>query len=383
MELDPACVNLRALVEAAGRAGYDVPREAHEFEIFGMTCATCSGRIETILKGFFGVIRADVNLASERVSVESIVGTLRPAALVNAVRAAGYDAELITNDREHDPQLLSVEERLGHEMCRTIAAIALSVPLLLPMVGVTLPGWLAFLLATPVQFVVGGRFHSGAWKALRAGVCNMDLLVSLGTSVAYFYSVYLLLLGPVDSHPYFEVAAVAIALIVLGKWLKLQAKRSTRDAIRALMSLRPDTACIERGGIEIDGPADAVAIGDIVIVRPGERLPIDGSVVSGESDVDESLLTGQSMPVDKCAGAKVTSGSINGSGLLRVKATAVGEHSTLSLIIGRIEHAQGRKPLIQHIFDCVATIYVAIVFGTVLITFLGWRLIVDRHADRG
>ena len=376
IEFDPTRVKPNALAEAVERAGYNVPRETRDLTITGMTCATCAGRIEAALSGVPGVTRVDVNLASERATVESIVGILRPATLVSAVRAAGYDAEFITDDRERDRQLLAAEDqRLGREKRRAIVAIVLSAPLLLPMFGALLPGWLALLLATLVQFVIGGPFYGGAWKALRAGTGNMDLLVSLGTSAAYFYSLYLLLFGPPGSHLYFEAGAVVIALVVLGKWLEARAKRSTTAAIRSLMSLRPDKARIEHAEGEIEISVAEVAVGDVAIVRPGERLPVDGIVLSGHSDVDESLLTGESMPVQKQAGDKVTGGSINGSGLLRITTTAVGEQSMLSRIIALVEHAQARKPPIQRVVDRVAAIFVPIVLGVALVAFLAWWLI--------
>ena len=376
IEFDPTRVKPNALAEAVERAGYNVPRETRDLTITGMTCATCAGRIEAALSGVPGVTRVDVNLASERATVESIVGILRPATLVSAVRAAGYDAEFITDDRERDRQLLAAEDqRLGREKRRAVVAIVLSAPLLLPMFGALLPGWLALLLATLVQFVIGGPFYGGAWKALRAGTGNMDLLVSLGTSAAYFYSLYLLLFGPPGSHLYFEAGAVVIALVVLGKWLEARAKRSTTAAIRSLMSLRPDKARIEHAEGEIEISVAEVAVGDVAIVRPGERLPVDGIVLSGHSDVDESLLTGESMPVQKQAGDKVTGGSINGSGLLRITTTAVGEQSMLSRIIALVEHAQARKPPIQRVVDRVAAIFVPIVLGVALVAFLAWWLI--------
>jgi len=376
IEFDPTRVKPNALAEAVERAGYNVPRETRDLTITGMTCATCAGRIEAALSGVPGVTRVDVNLASERATVESIVGILRPATLVSAVRAAGYDAEFITDDRERDRQLLAAaDQRLEREKRRAIVAIVLSAPLLLPMFGALLPGWLALLLATPVQFVIGGPFYGGAWKALRAGTGNMDLLVSLGTSAAYFYSLYLLLFGPPGSHLYFEAGAVVIALVVLGKWLEARAKRSTTGAIRALMSLRPDKARIERPEGEVEISVADVAVGDVAIVRPGERLPVDGIVLSGHSDLDESLLTGESMRVHKQVGDKVTGGSINGSGLLRITTTAVGEQSTLSRIIALVEHAQARKPPIQRVVDRVAAIFVPIVLGVALIAFLAWWLI--------
>jgi Cu+-exporting ATPase len=370
-QLDPI-----ALAEAVERAGYEVPRETRELAISGMTCATCVGRVEAALKRVPGVTRAEVNLASEKASIDGITGVLRPSDLVAAVRQAGYEAELLTGDRERDQAIVAADERrLRRETWRIVAAVVLSAPLLFPMFGMMLPSWLQFVLATPVQFVIGGRFYVGAWKALRARTGNMDLLVSLGTSAAYFYSLYLMLAGPSGAHLYFEAAAVVIALIMVGKWLEVRAKRSTTAAIRALMSLRPENARIERDGGEIEVPVADVAVGEIVVVRPGERIPVDATVLTGRSDVDESLLTGESLPVTKAAGDQITGGSINGSGLLRARTRAVGEQSTLSRIIALVEHAQAKKPPVQRLVDRVAAVFVPVVLAVALAAFLGWWLI--------
>jgi Cu+-exporting ATPase len=372
---DPERVTPVALAEAVERAGYDVPYETRELAISGMTCATCAGRVEKALAAVPGVVRATVNLASEKASVEGLAGVLRPADLIAAVQRAGYEAELLTGDVERDRQIVAAEERrLRWETWRIAAAVMLSAPLLLPMFGVPLPGWLQLALATPVQFIIGARFYVAAWKALRAGTGNMDLLVSLGTSAAYFYSLYLLVSG-IGHHLYFEAAAVVIALIMLGKWLEGRAKRSTTAAIRSLTSLRPDTARVERDGGEIEVPVAAVAVRDVVMVRPGERLPVDGVVLSGRSEVDESLLTGESLPVAKSPGDKVTGGSINGTGLLRIETTAVGEQSTLSRIIALVENAQAKKAPVQRLVDRVAAIFVPVVLVVALGAFLGWWLV--------
>src|SRR5260221_4150246 len=257
---------------------------------------------------------------------------------------------------------------------RIVSAVVLSAPLLLPMFGVPLPGWLQPAFATPVQFILGARFYVAAGKALRAGPGNMDLLVSLGTSAAYFYSLYLFASG-MGQHLYFEAAAVIIALIMLGKWLEARAKRSTTSAIRALMSLRPERAHVERDGGEIEVPVAAVAVHDVAVVRPGERLPVDGVVLAGRSEVDESLLTGESLPVAKGPGEKVTGGSISGGGLLRLETTAVGEQSTLARIIALVENAQTKKAPVQRLVDRVAAIFVPVVLVVALGAFLGWWLI--------
>ncbi|WP_280985826.1 heavy metal translocating P-type ATPase [Bradyrhizobium sp. ISRA464] len=371
VEFDSSKVNPVALAEAVVGAGYEVPREMRELAISGMSCATCVGRVEAALKRVPGVMRAEVNLASEKATVEGIAGILRPSDLIAAVQNAGYGAELLTGDRERDEAIVAAEDRrLRRETWRIIAAVVLSAPLLVPMFGMMLPGWLQFALATPVQFGVGWRFYTGAWRALRARTGNMDLLVSLGTSAAYFYSVYLMLAGPPGGHLYFEAAAVVIALIMVGRWLEVRAKRSTTAAIRALMSLRPARARIERDGGEIEVPVADVSVGEIVVVRPGGKIPVDATVLTGRSEVDESL------PVPKAAGDKITGGSINGGGLIRAQASAVGDQSTLSRIIALVEHAQTKKPPVQRLVDRVAAVFVPIVLAIALAAFLGWWLMV-------
>jgi Cu+-exporting ATPase len=335
--------------------------------------------VEKALASVAGVMRVEVNLARENALVEGIAGVMRPADLIATVHRAGYDAELLTGDVERDRQMIAAEERrLKRETWRIAAAVMLSAPLLLPMVGIMLPAALQLALATPVQFIVGARFYAAAWKALRARTGNMDLLVALGTSTAYFYSLYLMIAAPPDTHLYFEAAAVVIALIMVGKWLEARAKRSTTAAIQALMSLRPERARVERAGGEIEVPVSAVMLHDVVVVRPGERLPVDGVVRSGYSEVDESLLTGESLPVAKQAGDKVTGGSINGSGLLRTETTAVGAQSTLSRIIALVESAQLKKAPVQRLVDQVAAIFVPVVLAIALAAFLGWWLILGN-----
>ena len=371
---DPARANPARLAEAVAEAGYAVPRETRILKISGMTCATCVSRVEKALRGVPGVLAAAVNLATDEAAVEGIAGAMRAADLVASVRDAGYGAELVTGDLERDRALASAEKRrLRRETWRTAGAIVLAAPLLLPMLGIPLPPWLELGLATAVQLGFGARFYRAAWKALRARTGNMDLLVAIGTSAAYFYSVYLMA-GGIAHHLYFEAAAVLIALVILGKWLETRAKRSTTAAIRALMALRPEAARVERAGGEVELPVSAVAPGDVCVVRPGERLPVDGIVRAGASAVDESLLSGESLPVAKSAGDKVTGGSINGSGLLRVEATAVGEQSTLARIIALVEHAQVKKAPVQRLVDRVAAVFVPFVLLVAAVTALGWWL---------
>jgi P-type Cu+ transporter len=353
----------------------------HALAISGMTCATCALRVERALSAAPGVLRAEVNLATNRGSVEGKAEELRPADLIAAVRRAGYEAELLTGDRERDREIAAAEARRMRAASRRLAvAIVLSVPFLGPMVGITLPGWLQLTLATPVQFLIGARFYLGAWKAVRARTGNMDLLVALGTSAAYFYSLYLLLARSAGTGLYFDSAAVVITLVTAGRWLEARAKRSTTEQIKALMSLRPERARVARGEEEIEIPASAVAVGDVVVVRPGERLPVDGVVIGGHSEVDESLLTGESLPVAKAAGDKVTGGSINGHGLLRIETTAVGNEATLSRIIALIEGAQVKKAPVQHLVDRVAGVFVPVVLAISAAAFLGWWLIAGEFS---
>lgn len=364
------------IAEALQRTDGGLQHETRELAISGMTCATCALRVERALAAVAGVARAEVNLATERASVEGVAGRLRPADLITAIRRAGYGAELLTGDVSKDRELAAAEKhRAKLESLRLAAAIALSVPLLAPMLGAELSGWMQLVLATPVQFLIGARFYAGAWRALRARVGNMDLLVALGTSAAYFYSLYLLAARPAGAPLYFDSAAVVIALVTLGKWLEARAKRSTTAQIKTLMSLRPERARVAREGEEVEIPAAAVVRGDVVVVRPGERVPVDGVVIGGRSEVDESLLTGESLPLAKAPGDRVTGGSINGSGLLRIETTAIGEQSILARIIALVEGAQARKAPVQRLVDRVASIFVPVVLVIASLAFLGWWLI--------
>jgi P-type Cu+ transporter len=372
---NPQRVTPHQLAHAVTDAGYEIRPERREFAIHGMTCATCVNRVEKALVGVPGVRRAEVNLATERATVEGIGGLLRAALLIEAVRDAGYDAELLTGDADQRRAAGSADQaQLRRQLSQVVTAAVLSLPLTLPMFGVPLPGWLALLLATPVQFVFGARFYIAGWKAVRAGTGNMDLLVSLGTSAAYCYSAILVARGGADT--YFDAAAVVITLVLLGRWLEARARRATGAAIRALLALRPDTARVERpDGSTMEIAVAALSSGDIVAIRPGERIPADGCILSGESQADESLLTGESLPVDKQAGDAVTGGTINGSGLLRVDITAVGADSTLARIIALVEGAQSHKAPVQRLVDRVAAVFVPVVLACALVALLGWWIL--------
>jgi Cu+-exporting ATPase len=353
------------------------PSESVRLQVGGMTCASCVARVEKALAKVPGVASASVNLATEVATVQA-AATVPVAALAAAIEKAGYSAQQV---------VATVPGVAGAANMNALpdwwpvaASIVLTVPLLAPMLlqlagsAWMLPGWLQLALATPVQFWLGARFYVAGWKALRAGSGNMDLLVALGTSAAYGLSVYLLVrhTGHGMPHLYFEASAAVITLVLLGKWLEARAKRQTTDAIRALNALRPTTARVRRDGVDVDVPIDRVALGDLVIVRAGDRIPVDGEVVEGRSHVDESLITGESLPVAKSVGAAVTGGSVNAEGVLAVRTLAIGAETTLARIIRMVESAQAAKAPIQRIVDRVSAVFVPIVLGIALVTFVAW-----------
>jgi Cu+-exporting ATPase len=383
IQFDPLATSAAQLVRAIEDAGYDVGQETFALKIGSMTCASCVSRVEKALSAVPGVTKAVVNLATESAHVEATAGLTHQDQLIKAVEDAGYEAELIV-DSAKDQALAEAKDtaQRQRETLRMSAALVLAAPLLLPMLGYDIAGWVQFLLATPVQVIIGARFYVAAWKAVRNGAGNMDLLVALGTSTAYVYSIWLLVFAPGHHHHYyFEASSVVIALVVMGKWLEGRAKRSTSSAIRALMALRPATAILEREGVETEVPLSAIVTGDIVIVRPGQSLPVDGIVLSGHSSVDESLLTGESLPIEKSLGDKVTGGSINGDGLLRISTTAIGAQSVLSRIIALVEGAQAKKAPVQKLVDQVAAIFVPVVLLCAVLAFLGWWLILNDPAN--
>jgi Cu+-exporting ATPase len=363
---------------AISRAGFDVGVQTTRLKIGGMTCATCSQRVEKVLRRADGVATAQVNLATEVATIAHtpVVGL---AQLVEAVERAGYTAERAATDADaRREQEARDAAKVRRELLIVAGAALVTAPLVAPMMlaplGVdwTLPGWAQLLLTLPVQLGAGARFYRGAWGALRSGSANMDVLVSLGTSAAFLLSVWLMAQG--SAHLYFEAAAAVITLVLLGKVLEGRAKRSTTRAVQALMDLRPQTARVLRDGREIEVAADAVGRGELVIVRPGERVPVDGTIVEGRSALDESLITGESLPVAREPGDEVPGGAINGDGLLRIEATHVGEESVLSRIIALVEEAQATKPPIQRTVDRVAAVFVPAVLAVALVTLAGWLL---------
>lgn len=369
-----------------GRAGVpetelvmDSMKDSHQadwtLDITGMSCASCVGRIEKALGQVPGVTSASVNLATERASVQGAISTVRPTTLIEAVTAAGYDARLVEVEtpQQGDP-------RRANGLLVVVASLLLSVPLVLPMamapfgVHVGLPGWFQWLLATPVQFVFGARFYRGAGRALEAGAANMDVLVALGTSAAYGLSVYGLLTQAPAHALYFESAAMVVSLVLLGKWLETRAKFATTSALRALQAIQPETARVRHGGQEREVATETVAPGDTVVIRPGERLPVDGVIVEGSSHIDESAVSGESMPVPKTVGQAVTGGTINAEGLLIVTATTVGVESTLARIVRLVENAQAVKAPVQRLVDRISAVFVPVILGLALLTFAGWWL---------
>ncbi len=383
----------------------------HTLEVAGMTCASCAGRVEKALLAVPGVQRAQVNLATEKASVQVDAATEARAlglAAAAALSRAGYEATLVGDWAPVPGAVPTPEDLLGKAHAHRpeqgpgpsaahtlqpkrrptlpdawpwMAGAVLTLPLMGPMLlqwlgmNVALNAWFQWALATPVQFVLGWRFYKAGWRALRAGAGNMDLLVALGTSAAYGLSVFLLFkhAGHGMPHLYFEASAAVITLVLLGKWLEGRAKRQTTDAIRALQALRPSTALVRReGGVEEDVPVENLRVGDLVIVRPGDRVAADGEILEGRSHVDESLITGESLPVAKQVGDSVTGGAINGEGLLLVRTRAVGAETTLARIIRMVESAQLGKAPIQRLVDRVSAVFVPVVLGIALLTSLGW-----------
>ncbi|MEN0107856.1 MAG: heavy metal translocating P-type ATPase [Pseudomonas sp.] len=370
--------SLPQLIAAVQNAGYKIASSRLELAISGMTCASCAGRIERALAQVPGISSVNVNLATERAHLE-LLGNVAPANLLAAVQAAGYSASLISAAQpQQDPQ-----RHLQRESWTVLLALILAAPLVAPMLlepfGLhwMLPAWVQFALATPVQFILGARFYRAAYHAVRAGAGNMDLLVALGTSAAYGLSLYQWWSAPAGAmaHLYFEAASVVIALVLLGKYLESRAKRQTASAIRALEALRPDSAVRLRDGVEERVAIGAIALGDLIVVKPGERFAVDGEVVDGHSHADEALISGESLPQAKAPGDRVTSGAINGEGRLLIRTQALGGETVLARIIRLVEDAQAAKAPIQKLVDRVSQVFVPVVLVAALLTLAGWLLV--------
>ena len=413
---DSAQVVPAQLRDAVERAGYGVITDQVELPITGMTCASCVNRVEKALKKVPGVLDASVNLASEQASVTYVPSASGWSELKAAVEAAGYGV-IETADTDvgtaEDVEATARARELADKRRKLIVGVALGLPLfLLSMArdgGLIAPwltpcwaaaeaqmdaaggnaggsmimhypaaadllNWLFLLLATPVQFYSGRDFYIHAWKALKARTANMDTLIALGASAAYFYSVALLLFG-IPGHVYFETAALIITLILVGKYLEARAKSQTSAAIKTLIGLQAKTARVLRGGVEQDVPLAEVHKGDIVIVRPGEKVPVDGVVISGRSSLDESMVTGESLPVEKGEGDTVIGATMNKTGSFQFRATRVGKETALAQIIKLVQQAQGSRAPVQRLVDQVAAVFVPVVIGIALVTFLVWYFI--------
>jgi Cu+-exporting ATPase len=362
---------LAALAAAVEHAGYGLRRRELRLKITGMSCASCVGRVEKSLLKQPGVLLAEVNLAAETARVVLLDGAAT-APLLAALAKAGYPATL------DEAGAVAQRTPWAQSGWPVLLGLLLCTPLVLPMLmggghAAMLGGWWQLGLALPVQFGLGARFYLAGWRALRDGSGNMDLLVALGTSAAFGLSLFELLQGR-EHGLYFESSAVVVTLVLLGKWLEARAKRGTGAAIRALARLQPEVARVLRDGAELELPIAALRPGELVRVRPGERLPVDGVVTEGRSAVDESLITGESLPVPKGPGEVVTGGAVNGEGLLTIRCTALGAESRLARIARLVEQAQGAKPPIQRLVDQVAAVFVPVVVGIAVVTLLGWGL---------
>ena len=376
VQVDAPGIPPRTLEAAVQAAGYEVPHHTATLAIEGMTCASCVARVEKALLRVPGVLSASVNLATEQASVVRLGGAAEQADLVAAVERAGYHArEPAAGVAAGNAESKAAGPAFGPGARVALAAL-LSAPLVLPMLAghrwMLTGGW-QLALALPVQFWLGAPFYRAGWAALRAGAGNMDLLVALGTSAAFGLSLWTLVTSPLVMPPlYFESAAVVITLVMFGKWLEGRAKRQTTEALRALQALRPPTARVRRDGAEFTLPVGELRIRDVVVIRPGERLPADGVLVDGHSQLDESLLTGESEPLAKGPGDPVIGGTINGDGLLVARVTAVGTETALARIVRLVESAQARKAPIQRLVDRVSAVFVPAVVVTALVTFAGW-----------
>jgi len=388
LSFDPDQVKVETLVEKIQEAGYGVAKATVDIPVTGMTCANCAMTIErTLKKKVPGVVNASVNFASERARVEYIPSVTGLDEMIQAIEKAGYGAIRPDDALEgEDAELQARRAEIKDQTAKFAVGLAFTIPLFVlsmgrdfglfgPWAGAPWVNWLFLVLATPVQFYTGWDYYYGGFKSLRNRSANMDVLVAMGSSVAYVYSFALLLVPALGHHVYFETSAVIITLIKLGKMLEARTKGRTGGAIRKLMKLRPKTAFIEVDGQEKEIPVSQVRVGDRIIVRPGEAFPVDGAVLDGESSVDESMLTGEPMPADKQAGDSVAAGTINGEGRLRIEARKVGKDTALARIIRLVQEAQGSKAPVQALADRVAAVFVPGVIGIALLTFILWWLI--------
>jgi Cu+-exporting ATPase len=384
---DPAQITVKEIGAKIEDLGYQVIKDKANFKITGMSCAACANRIEKGLNKLPGIYSASVNLVGEKAAVEYDSREITIEQMKAKIDSLGFTAHDLTDNKDRNQEKQVKEAEVSRQRFRLILSAVLSFPLLWAMVlhffgimgsvGHLLNNpYLQLILATPVQFVAGRQFYRGAYAALRNGSSNMDVLVALGTSAAYFYSIANVVRGATEL--YFETSAILITLIILGKLLEATAKGHTSEAIKALMGLQAKTARVIRNGEEIDVMIEAVLVDDIIVVRPGEKVPVDGIIVEGTSTVDESMLTGESLPVDKKVEDQVVGATINKFGTFKFKATKVGKDTTLAQIVRIVEEAQGSKAPIQRFADVVSSYFVPTIIGIALLTFLGWYFVGDN-----
>ncbi len=402
VQFDPSVAGLEDMIARVRRAGYGVATGEADLVIKRLADDNDARRLEKALQKMEGVVEAQVSLATERARIQYVPTVVSQAEIREVVSRSGFEALELGGDAE-DAEAKARQHETSVQRRLLILGLVFTVPLfllsmgndlnLLPlsfysmppmsgMMGQTWPwfNWLLFALATPVQFVVGWQYYVGAFKALRGGSSNMDVLIAMGSSVAYFYSVAVMF-GLVGGHVYFETAAVIITLIRLGKFLEARAKGRTSEAIKKLMGLRAKTARVVRSGLEAEVPVDEVRVGDVVLVKPGEKIPVDGVVIEGRSAVDESMLTGESLPVEKRPGDALVGATLNKMGLLKFEATKVGKETALAQIIKLVEDAQGSKAPIQRLADRVSAYFVPAVVAVALLTFAIWFFIVPQWTD--
>jgi Cu+-exporting ATPase len=395
---DPAVVTKADMVKAVKDAGYGVLTETVTLPVLGMTCASCVMRIEDALAGMDGVISAAVNLATERVTIVYSPTEVTPQELKKTIRDSGYtvpeaEAEKEYVDTEREARRREMRDLTMKFVLSGIASLAIMTLMFmgkyLPIIS-SLPmewvAYIAFIIATPVQFWIGWRFYRGAYAALKHGSADMNVLIAVGTSAAYFYSIvatfapHLVAIGGQMPATYFDTSAMIIALILLGRLLEARAKGQTSEAIRRLTGLRPKTAHVIRDDKEIEIPVEDVNVGDTIVVRPGEKIPVDGVVSEGYSSVDESMITGEPLPASKKAGDSVIGATINRTGSFKFRATKVGKDTVLSQIIRMVEEAQGTKAPIQRLADKVASVFVPVVIGLASLTFIVWYFLGPQPA---
>lgn len=376
--------SIKPALSAIEKSGYDILTKESELSIEGMTCASCVNRIESVLLKEPGVLSAIVNLATEKAKIKFVEDLINEEKIIKIITRAGYKASRAKSELKEE--INEKVQQLKTDYIKLLIAAALSAPLVIPMIfepfgfNFMLTGWIQLLLAAPVQFWLGAKFYIAAWKAVKARSGNMDLLVSLGTTAAFGLSLYhLFIYGEHAGHDgigplYFESSAVVITLVLLGKYLETRAKQQTSAAIKALQSLRPDIARVKRPEGDFEISIDEVSLGDIIIIKPGEKIPVDGLIISGSTQIDESFITGESLPVVKNLNDRVTGGSLNIDGLIEVETTALGTETTLARIIRLVENAQSAKAPIQRMVDKVSAVFVPIVILIATLTIVGWGL---------